>query len=204
MTGEVRTAVCDAPPVNKKEILRYARAKEASDAVLALLDECISLAQDGLSYRVAYAVYPIARSEEGISIGFLKTSSQDLAKNLTGCHAAVAFCATVGHTLDRLVRRESVTSPARALLLDAYGTERVEALADAFCGTLAEESARDGCVLRPRFSPGYGDLPLSLQKEIFSALNLPERLGVTLNESLLMTPKKSVTAFVGIAAKEQV
>ncbi len=204
MTGEVRTAVYDAPPINKKEILRYAGAREADETLASLLDECIASADTAFSYRVAYAVYPVTVSEGKISLGVLETASQDLEKNLTGCHAAVAFCATVGHTLDRLVRRESVTSPARALLLDAFGTERVEALADAFCTTLAEEYALAGCVLRPRFSPGYGDLPLSAQKDLFSMLSLPERLGVSLNESLLMTPKKSVTAFVGIAAKEQV
>ena len=52
--------------------------------------------------------------------------------------------------------------------------------------------------LPPRFSPGYGDLPLSLQRDIFRVLDCPRKIGLTLNESLLMSPSKSVTAIVGL------
>lgn len=203
MMGAVRTAAFPAPPVNKKEVLRYAGAKTADDVLAAMLDECISLAWDGFTYRVAYAVYPVMPTENGVSFGSFVIESRDLAKNLAGCHAAILFGASVGRTLDRLVLRESVTSPARALLLDALGTERVEALADTFCRTLAETYETEGACIRPRFSPGYGDLPLSAQTQIFSVLNLPKSLNVTLNDSLLMSPKKSVTAFVGIEEKEK-
>lgn len=202
MTGDILTAVYPAPPIDKKEILRYAGAKEADAPLTALLDECISLVGDGLSYRAVYAVYPITRLETGVSLGFFTTSSRDLMKNLDGCHSVIVFGATVGHALDRILSRESVLSPARALLLEAFGTERVEALADTFCRDLAAQYKKEGSVLRPRFSAGYGDLPLAVQKELFAALDLSRRLGVTLNDSLLMSPKKSVTAFIGIAKKE--
>ncbi|MBE6567766.1 MAG: methionine synthase [Ruminococcaceae bacterium] len=204
MTGDICMAVYSAPPINKKEILRYAGAREADASLAALLDECLALVDDGLSYRVAYAVYPVTKTAEGISLGFFTTSSRDLAKNLDRCHAVIAFGATVGHFIDRMVLREGVRSPAKALLLDALGTERVEALADVFCRDLAEKYTKEGCALRPRFSAGYGDLPLSVQTDVFRALALPKSLGVTLSNSLLMTPKKSVTAFVGIVMKEQV
>ena len=202
MMEAVQTVAYSAPPVDKKEVLRYAGAKDADVALDLLLDECISIARDGFTYRASYAVYPVTRTDEGLSLGFMTTQSRDLAKNLDGCHAVIVFGATVGRTLDRLVFRESVLSPAKALLLDALGTERVEALADVFCRDLAKKYEEEGSVLRPRFSPGYGDLPLSVQKEIFSVLGLPKGLNMTLNDSLLMSPKKSVTAFVGIAAKE--
>lgn len=54
---------------------------------------------------------------------------------------------------------------------------------------------------RPRFSPGYGDLPLSAQREIFAVLDCGKRIGLMLNDSLLMSPSKSVTAFVGIGGE---
>ena len=191
-----------APPINKKEILRYAGARAGGETLDLLLDECVSLAADGFTYRAVYAVYPITRTETGLSFGTFFTESRDLAKNLDGCHAVIVFGASVGRTIDRLVLRESVLSPARALLLDAHGTERVEALADTLCRDLAAKYEKAGCVLRPRFSPGYGDLPLSIQKDFFSALSLHAWLNVSLNDSLLISPKKTVTAFVGIAAKE--
>ena len=57
--------------------------------------------------------------------------------------------------------------------------------------------------LEPRFSPGYGDLPLSAQKNIFAVLDPERRIGLTLNSSLLMSPSKSVTAFVGLGNTEK-
>ena len=203
MMGDVRTAVYPVPPLDRCAVLRYAGAKEADSVLLALLDECVSLAEKEFLFRVVYAIYPVAAQEEEISLGFCTVRSHSLAKNLEGCHAAVAFCATVGCGIDRLIERSSVTSPAKALLLGALGTERVEALADLFCCELSEKYAGEGCALHPRFSPGYGDLSLDLQKEIFAALNPSRNIGVSLGDSLLMTPKKSITALVGITMKEK-
>ena len=56
-----------------------------------------------------------------------------------------------------------------------------------------------GLPLSARFSAGYGDVPLELQRDIFALLDCPRRIGLTLNESLLMSPSKSVTAIVGIS-----
>ena len=108
------------------------------------------------------------------------------------------FAATVGVGIDRLITRYSIVSPARSLMLQAIGTERAEALCDLFCREIAEEKAREGSVTCPRFSPGYGDLPLELQKDIFAVLDCPRYIGVSLGESLLMSPSKSVTAIVGV------
>ena len=49
-----------------------------------------------------------------------------------------------------------------------------------------------------RFSPGYGDLPLDVQRPLFAALDVPRKIGVSLTDSLLMAPSKSVSAIIGI------
>ena len=56
--------------------------------------------------------------------------------------------------------------------------------------------------MKPRFSPGYGDLSLEMQRDIFRVLDCPRKIGLTLNESLLMSPSKSVTAIIGISGEE--
>ena len=80
-------------------------------------------------------------------------------------------------------------------MLQAIGAERLESFCDIFCRDISCEYNEK---LRPRVSPGYGDIPLSMQKEIFSALDCSRKIGLSLNASLLMTPTKSVTAIVGI------
>jgi cobalamin-dependent methionine synthase I len=52
--------------------------------------------------------------------------------------------------------------------------------------------------LRPRYSPGFGDVPLAVQKTFFEILECQKNLALTLNDSLIMSPEKSVTAFVGV------
>ena len=133
-------------------------------------------------------------------IGELRLHSAKLAKCLSGCERAVVFCATVGFEYDRLINAATRLSPARALMISALGSERAEALCDSFCAELEEElSAR----LTPRFSPGYGDLSLDVQRDIFALLEPTKRIGVTLSDQMIMTPTKSVTAIVGICEKRK-
>jgi len=67
---------------------------------------------------------------------------------------------------------------------------------------LKEEAAAEGKFLRPRFSPGYGDLPLAIQPELFRVLEVQKNTGITLTESLLMMPTKSVTALIGVSTED--
>jgi len=188
-----------APDVNKKELQRFALCSAEMDAESEkLIDSCISELLQELCYKVCYAYFPIALDKDELDLGFARVKSSSLAKNLTGCSHIVLFAATVGLAPDRLTARYRGTSPAKSLFFDAIGAERVEALCDAFCTEIrAEESAR-GRFTRPRFSPGYGDLPLELQRDIFRALSPERHIGASLRESLIVSPAKTVTAIVGI------
>ena len=110
----------------------------------------------------------------------------------------VVFAATIGLELDRLIARYSRLQPVKALMFQAIGAERVEALCDAFNEEVKCRAAENGESTRPRFSPGYGDVPLALQADIFCVLDCPRKIGLSLNASLLMTPSKSVTAIIGV------
>lgn len=182
------------PPINAHEALRYAGVKENTAEMNALLQECVLLCEGSLTPRVCYAFYPITRQAGCLDLGFAKTDSRALKRNLAGCEEIVLFAATIGLEMDRLIARYARLSPARSVMLQAIGTERIEALCDAFEGELI----RQGHEISPRFSPGYGDLPLALQHDIFAALDCPKHIGVSLNDSLLMSPSKSVSAIIGL------
>ncbi len=186
-----------APPFNKKEILRYAGAKESSEFD-TLIDECISEVKDKLCYKVCFEIFEISRNEADTDLGFAKTSSLAVKKKLDGCCAVLLFAATVGTEIDRLVARCAKISPTKALFINAIGAERTEALCNAFCDNIKTEFSREGYDTGTRFSPGYSDFPLDIQKKIFEVLDCPRKIGLSLNESLLMSPSKSVTALVGI------
>ena len=196
----VTTKSYTEPQICKKEILRYTGCKEATPEIEVLVDECLKEVLPRLSYKVCYTELSLNITEDICDFEHMKVKSKDLVKNLQGCEKVILFTATIGVEIDRLITKYSHISPSKALMFQATGTERIEALCDVFCEELENERGKS---LHPRFSPGYGDLPIEIQKEIFRLLGCSKSIGVTLNDSLLMSPSKSVTAFVGIGLEKE-
>lgn len=193
----------EAPPISHKEILRYLGCKSPDAETLALIDSVMAQALPLLQYRVCFCEMPLTHGPDGLYIGERKIPGTDLARCLSGCSRVLLFAATLGLELDRLIARYSVRMPSRAVVLQALGAERVESLCNLFLQELKPEYAVRGQTMRPRFSPGYGDLSLDFQKDLFALLNCSKHIGLSLNESLLMSPTKSVTAVVGLFDEKQ-
>ena len=189
----------EAPLIDKKEVLRYARSSAEDALSCDLAQEVIDLAKDSFDYRVCYLELPFKSDGNICDFSVFKVESKKLSKCLDGSSKVIVFAATVGVGIDRLISKHSRISPAKALMLGALGAERIESLCNAFCG---EYESKDGVLLTPRFSAGYGDCLLDVQKQIFELLDCPKNIGLTLNDSMLMSPTKSVTAFVGIKEKK--
>ena len=200
MMYPICTEIFPAPPVCRDEILRYAGARQATPEVSALLEEALQEAQSCLSYKVCWQKLPVQMCGSELDLTFAKTHSERLRQHLEYCSHIILLGATVGIRLDRLIARYGKTSPAKALLLQAIGAERIEALCNAFSQKIEKISAEEGLNTTSRFSPGYGDLPLELQRDIFRTLNCG-KIGLTLNDSLIMSPSKSVTAIIGIGRR---
>ena len=189
----IRTQIFDAPAWNRRELMRYARIAGADQQYDALIDECIKEAAPILSYRVCYTLLPVSYREGVLYLGNIRADSQTIQKAIKNADEVLLFAATVGAPFDLLIRRYAQLSPAKAVILQAIGAERVESLCDAFCDKMNTEKR-----LLPRVSPGYGDIALTMQRDIFAVLDCPRKIGLTLDESLLMSPSKSVTAIAGI------
>lgn len=192
------TKTFEAPLFDKKEILRYAGARENTPEISELIESCIEEVKDKLTYKVCYGVFPVSVKGNIVDLSFMETESKSLAKNLVRCKSIILFGATAGIEIDRLISRYGKISPSRALIFQAIGAERIEILCDEFTKHIQKEY---GATV-PRFSPGYGDLSLKLQKDFFRVLEPSKRIGLTLNESMLMTPTKSVTAIIGITDED--
>lgn len=180
------------PEWDRDEIFRYAGAKSTPE-LISVLEECISEIRHQLSYRICYRILPIEIKENRCDFSFFSVESKALCEHLQKAQSVVLFAATIGLAPDRLIAKYSVLSPVKALFFQAIGAQRVEALCDEFC----KKMSRDFQLL-PRFSPGYRDLPITVQKDLFSVLDCTKWLGITLNSSFLISPTKTVTAFVGI------
>ena len=138
---------------------------------------------------------------EGFSVSFADVviESRSLARNLAGCTECVLFAATAGPACDMLVKRAAVTSSAYASCCQAAGAAAIEAFCDFINDKIRVEYEAKGLYARPRFSPGYGDLPLACQKDWFRLLDITKNTGIELTDSYLMVPTKSVTAIIGLS-----
>jgi len=163
-----------------------------------LIGRALRLTEGILDNRVLSGIYPICICGEQIRFGNSTFCSGDLASRLEGCEEMVLFTATSGFALDRLIEKYKRLEPSMAYALSMVGTEHTEALLDGFCTLFGEELKEEKKELTLRYSPGYGDLLLNVQPLIFSELDITRKLGITLNDSMLMTPVKSVTAIAGI------
>ena len=185
MSNIINVKIYPAPKVDMGEILRYAGCRgETQGKITALVEDCINEVLPILQYKLCY-----------ITLDKMNTQGSKVLEGiLSGCDGAIVFAATLGVELDRLITKYGKLSPARAVVLQAIGAERIESLCNTFCAELKGQ----GMTVTQRVSPGYGDIPLSLQREIFTLLDCPRKIGLTLNQSLLMSPSKSVTAIMGV------
>ena len=191
--------------IPEKEVLRYMGyhgiTKVEPDTQVRI-GKAIDQVESQSHPRIVTKEYPIRVRGNDITVyngtEEIVLTSESLARNLKGCCGAVLLAATIGPACDMLVRRASVTSSADASIYQATGAAAIEAFLDDYNDKLEKEYAAQGLFLRPRFSPGYGDLKLDHQKDWFRLLDISKQIGVELTDSLLMVPTKSVTALIGI------
>ena len=160
------------------------------------LDRCEAQMLSVARPRIVWRMFTL--SEDGMigETGY-RPGGQDIRVFLRDCDSVIVFAATLGTEAESLIRRAAARNMADAVMLDAVGSAVIEAVCDNFCQDLAAELAPR--FLTDRFSPGYGEMPLSDQRAIFSLLDVSRRIGVHLSESCLMIPQKSVTALIGVS-----
>lgn len=122
-------------------------------------------------------------------------SAQNLLKN---SFAVIFMAVTIGPGLEtRISRYTEEKQFEKTLILDAIGSESAEAAADAVNNYLQILARQTKASLTRRYSPGYGDLPLDFQKDMYTELSL-DSLGVSIDENSVLFPRKTVTALIGV------
>lgn len=186
--------------LNTDEVLRYMGCPpEKADGFLqAQVEACARELLGTVRPRWSWRTVEIALEEGGVQLaGGLLLPGEDLKAHLTGCGRAVVFCATLGAEADALIRRAERLDMGRALTLDCCASAAVEEI----CDQIEEElqGKFPGCSFPFRYSPGYGDLPLEVQGPLLELLDAPRRVGLCATRTHLLTPRKSVTAILGVA-----
>ena len=201
-TVELRIAEKDEVKTVREEAIRYLGYKKVTpdENVMRIIGECEKELLDAVQARVCYARTGIEFVRENVvDIGFGEVESKNLYRHLKGCHSVILFAATIGIGVDRLIAKYNRIKPVKGVIIDALGSSAIEYWCDAAELELTKNEEKH-CA---RFSAGYGDFSLEHQRDFVRCLDVTRKLGITLSDSLLMTPTKSVTAVIGLGASSR-
>lgn len=191
--------------VSKNEILRYLGHSNqfVEESLYNLIDNCVDRIADIARYRYTYKVFDIKAGTyedkpcievDGSRVKFI---GNDIFEHLKNCEKCAVMAATLGIEVDNAIRNAQRGEMLRALVLDACAAEFIEKLCDKAQDEIRAEAAREGYALNFRFSPGYGDFPIEMQREVAALIDTARRTGITVTDNSIMIPNKSVTAIIG-------
>lgn len=192
--------------VDRKEALRYMgyRGQHLDENTERLLNDCIdeviSISKNGFLYNI----FDIERTEEGLRLkgSTLVLRGKDIGSHLSKSEKCAVMAVTLGLEADRRIAVYSKTNLTKGIVFDACAAAAVESLCDMVQEKIEKEAEAMGLKITKRFSPGYGDFDIEIQKEIVRVLDTYRKIGLSVNESSIMIPRKSVTAFIGLQAEE--
>lgn len=190
--------------VRKKALYGLLRFREGTTEldgrVEKLVDETMREGRSLLETAAVRRDVVIEVTGEGcveIDGGRMKLAGRSIARHLDGSSRGTLMAVTIGGGVSARVGELSEAGEiTRASILDAFGSEAVEALADLLTARIASDAKRVDCTLTGRFSPGYGDLSLDHQNELLKYVEAAG-IGISLSEAMAMVPEKSITAVVG-------
>ena len=179
--------------INMREVLSYLGCRgeapqEIEQGILSAAELIMKTATPRLAYK-------ITDYDSALSQGLI--AGEDIVRLISGCGQIVIFGATLGTAVDTMLSRLQIRDMAHAVIFDAVASSAIENVCDNFCRDIAAEYGE----ITARFSAGYGDYPFSMQWRLSEALCLEKSIGITLNDSGLMLPQKSVTAIFGIRGR---
>ncbi|WRS27874.1 methionine synthase [Oscillospiraceae bacterium MB08-C2-2] len=188
--------------IDRAEVLRYLGygGQELDEALSQLIDssiaDCLAWAKPAYTHRT-FGLVP-APGGIGLAGTSLILAGESIAKHLEGAKGAVLMAATLGLGLENQLKRMNGRDMTRSLIVDSAATDCIEKVCDLVEEEIRQEQAAQGLSINFRFSPGYGDLPLETQPAFLSVLDAGRRIGLTCTSNLIMLPRKSVTAIMGI------
>lgn len=193
--------------IKRSEVLRYLQAsKNLKDKnINRLIEELSAEINDLIKARFLYQNFPIEITDEGIKVKgtTLTLKGRSIKKHLSNSNEIYIMAATLGAQVDKRIAYYEKVSVTKAMIFDACATTAIEEICDQVEAKIKEEIIATGNEdLTFRYSPGYGDLGIEIQKEILRILKAAKKIGLTASKYNMLLPTKSVTAIIGVISEK--
>lgn len=190
--------------LDRAEAFRYMGHKggEIPANINALADECEERLLNATEPKFVYALFDTERTDDGVLVKNtpLILRGKSISAHLRTCEKCVLMAATLGAGADGVIRGYESGAMEKAVIADCLAGAAIEQVCNVAEAEIQGRLA--GMNFTWRFSPGYGDLPLDIQRDFLAVLNAQKRIGLTVTENLILVPRKSVTAVIGVSEHE--
>lgn len=187
--------------INTEEALRYMGYNENIDIenIKPILTSCEDELLNAANIRYCYKLFDIEHHTDSIIVSGtnLKLTGKSITNHLYGCNKAVLMACTLSDKVDKLISRYNITDMTSALITDSMASAMIEQVCNEVEIIIKNQLKIENMTWR--FSPGYGDLPIDIQKNFIQVINANKQIGLTVTENNILIPRKSVTAIIGIS-----
>lgn len=188
--------------IPKNEVLRYLgyNGQELDLQTDNMINECILLALSVCTPGYTYITSDVFFNKNTVTLNGtnLTLEGSDILSHLNGSEKCITLACTLGMGFETELLKLQAKSATKAVIFDAVGTAFIEEFADRTEEKLLLPYKEKGYFSKFRYSPGYGDLKLELQKDIITTLDAQKRIGLLVTDTNILIPRKSITAFIGI------
>lgn len=189
--------------IDKQEVLKYLGYTDdvlIDKNVDLILDECIAVIQKTSKPAFIYSYFALKEKVAGLSIcdTSLVLNGKSIHKHLKNCHKVAVICVTLSNEIDKVIM-QSKFDVLRQLFLDMTASVYIEQICGNICCQLKNEKENENLFMTSRYGVGYGDLPLYHQNEVLTIVNAQKRIGLMASADGILTPRKSITAFIGFS-----
>ena len=192
----------DVPQI--EQIMGY-KEGESQETIVELIHKLLIETESACSIKAEYRVFPVEKFddlEKSIQINGLAFDVKKIVYSQIKKSERIAlFLCTAGQEIGMRSREAMKEGDLlTGYIYDVIGSETVEAAVDLMQNNLQETASAEGRKITNRYSPGYCGWDVAEQHKLFQLM--PENYcGITLNDSALMNPEKSVSGFIGIGEK---
>ena len=193
--------------IPKDEVLRYLGYR--SQTIDEKLDELINLTIEEsktlITPRFITSRCKVSLVENGVKLlgTTILLTGNDIKEHLKDSKECVLMGVTIGGNIEKRINLYGKTNLTKSLILDSCATTAVEEICDKVEDYIKGEAIGNGESTTFRYSPGYGDLSLDVQKDIINTLKAEKTIGLTVSAHNLLMPRKSVTAIIGLIPKDK-
>ena len=184
--------------IDRSEMMRYAglppKGAFPEALVTAALQEAAALAEP----RGVWRLVPYD-AETGTLGESLVLEGTQIRRHLSRSVSAAVLAVTAGPAIEEASSAHFQAGRyTEGLLLDAAATAVTEHLADQLDHFIQSEARRTGRHAAWRYSPGYGDWPVTQQRALCTLIGTGE-IGISVTDHSMLLPRKSVTAVIGLS-----